>query len=101
MVPWATFERDRLRITQGRLAEYRSSREVTRGFCATCGTSLTYRHDGRADEIDVTLATLDDPGVLVPRAHIWVTDKLPWVATTDGLPQFETLPRFERQKGGT
>ena len=30
-----------------------------RGFCNSCGTSITYAHDARPDEIDVTLVTLD------------------------------------------
>ena len=88
MVPWATFAREALRITRGRLHEYRSSGEVWRGFCAHCGTSLTYRHEARAREIDVTLATLDDPTAIAPRMHVWVKDRLPWVTIADGLPQF-------------
>jgi hypothetical protein len=89
--PLGTFARDRFVIARGRLAEYRSSPKVTRGFCASCGTSLTYCHDKRANEIDLTLATLDDPSVLVPEAHIWVQDKLPWVIIGDGRPQFDTV----------
>ena len=88
MVPWATFPRERFIVMRGELAEYRSSPPVTRGFCATCGTSITYRHDRRPGEIDVALATLDDPNAIAPAAHIWVQDKLPWVTITDGLPQF-------------
>jgi len=88
MVPWGTFARDALRITRGRLQEYRSSEQVWRGFCAHCGTSLTYRHEARAGEIDVTLATLDDPTAIAPRMHVWVQERLPWVAVADQLPQF-------------
>jgi hypothetical protein len=88
MVPWGTFARENFRLTRGSLAEYRSSPAVTRGFCVTCGTSLTYRHDARARDIDVTLATLDDPTLLAPQVHIWVGDKLPWVSINDGRPQF-------------
>jgi hypothetical protein len=91
-VPWGTFASNCLSITQGTLAEYASSPEVVRGFCARCGTSLTYRHAKRAGEIDVTLATLDDPSALAPRAHIWVQDKLSWERIEDGLPSFDTVP---------
>ena len=87
MVPWATFARERFRLTRGALSEYRSSPPVLRGFCAACGTSLTYRHEARAGEIDVTLATLDDPTLVPPRMHVWVADKLPWVVVADDLPQ--------------
>src|ERR1700732_3918112 len=88
MVPWGTFPRDSFRVTRGELTEYRSSAAVTRGFCARCGTSLTYSHDAGAAEIDVTLATLDEPAQLAPQMHVWVGDKLPWVTISDGRPQF-------------
>lgn len=94
-IAWGTFAAGRFAITKGRLAEYRSSSQVVRGFCPKCGTSITYRHDRRPAEIDVTLVTLDDPGVFEPVAHIWVEDKLPWVAIDDGKPKF----RRYRPKG--
>ena len=89
MVPWGTFVREAMRVTRGRLSEYRSSAQVWRGFCARCGTSLTYRHEARPTEIDVTLATLDDPMLLAPATHVWVKDRLPWVAIGDALPRYE------------
>jgi hypothetical protein len=87
-VAWGTFARERFRVTRGELAEYRSSPAVTRGFCAGCGSSLTYRHDARPAEIDVTLASLDDPSPFAPQMHVWVRDKLPWESIDDALPQF-------------
>ena len=89
MVPWGTFANDRFQITKGELREYRSSARVLRGFCGNCGTSMTYRHEKRPAEIDVILVTLDDPTVLVPQAHIWLRDKLPWVDINDGKPTFQ------------
>jgi hypothetical protein len=88
MVAWGTFARAALRITRGQLHEYRSSTEVWRGLCAHCGTSLTYRHEARVTEIDVTLATLDDPAAIAPHMHVWMNDRLPWVRIADDLPQF-------------
>lgn len=87
-VPWGTFERANFRLTRGHLSEYRSSAHVTRGFCAACGTSLTFRNDARATEVDVTLASLDEPALLAPQMHVWVEDKLPWVSIADSLPQY-------------
>lgn len=91
MVAWGTFLRSNFALTKGELNEFVSSPSVSRGFCAACGTSLTYRRDGRPLEIDVTLASLDDPTLLKPDVHIWVRDKLPWVTIDDGLPRFETV----------
>jgi hypothetical protein len=89
-VPWGTFARADFRVTRGQLAEYHSSGSVTRGFCAACGSSLTYSSAARDGEIDVTLATLDEPTRLTPQMHVWVGDKLPWVTIGDGWPQFRT-----------
>jgi hypothetical protein len=74
-------------ITRGTLTEYRSSEQVSRGFCALCGTSLTYRHVGRDGETDVTLGSFDDPRQLAPEMHLWVAEKLPWLSIEDGRPQ--------------
>lgn len=88
-VPWGTFARAALRVTCGSLSEYRSSSQVRRGFCARCGTSLTYRHEARDAEIDVALATLDDPALIAPLMHVWVRDRLPWVSIGDSLPRHD------------
>jgi hypothetical protein len=87
LVAWGTFARNGFRITRGTLTEYRSSPPVVRGLCAACGGALTYRHQSRPEEIDVTLASLEEAARLVPQMHVWVSDKLPWVSISDQLPQ--------------
>jgi hypothetical protein len=90
-VAWATFDAAAFVVEQGELAQYRSSQLVVRGFCPRCGTALTYSHQGRAFEIDITLVSLDVAGALAPQDHIWVRDKLAWIALNDGLPQYATV----------
>jgi hypothetical protein len=92
VVAWGTFDRSAFRVIDGTLAEFRSSAPVRRGFCAACGSCLTYQHDARPAEIDVTLATLDEAAQLAPQMHVWIADKLPWVRIEDGLPQFPGSP---------
>jgi hypothetical protein len=74
-------------VTRGELALHASSPPVVRGFCAACGTSLSYVHRERPNHIDVTLASLDAPGALKPERHIWVSDRVDWAPLGDGLPQ--------------
>ncbi len=89
-VAWGTFRRDAFHLLDGGACVlYRSSPRVQRGFCGHCGTSLSYAHAERDGEIDVTLATLDDPARYEPECHIWVEDKLPWVRIEDGRPQYQ------------
>lgn len=89
LVAWGTFAFDGFRVLPGgAYALHRSSPPVERGFCSACGTPLTYRHLERATEIDVTLASLDEPGRFEPECHIWVEDRVPWLRIADGRPQY-------------
>lgn len=88
-VAWLTFPSKKFSLVHGEPADYRSSDEVSRTFCQSCGTSLTYRHDGEPDSIDVTTASLDRPDEVPPTRHIWLEDKLAWEGVDDGLPRFE------------
>ena len=85
---WGTIDSSQLDITHGTLKEITRSAGITRGFCDQCGTSLTYRHYQRPGQVDVCLATIDEPQLVRPEYHIWVADKLPWISIDDGLPQY-------------
>jgi hypothetical protein len=71
---------------------YRSSPEVERSFCATCGSSLTFRSDFAKGALFVALGTLDDDPGLRPQAHLFVGSKASWHDILDALPQHETYP---------
>ena len=85
---WVTFPADAFRLLKGKLTERRSSPGVTRGHCAECGTSISYAHDDRADDIDITATSFDDTSFVVPQAHIWLEDKQPWVEVNDQLAKY-------------
>jgi hypothetical protein len=89
LVAWGTFRRATHHLLAAPAVLYRSSPGVQRGHCGHCGTALSYAHDARADEIDIALATLDEPARFEPGYHIWIEDKLPWMRIADGLPQFQ------------
>jgi hypothetical protein len=73
---------------QGAPALRRSSPDVERGFCAGCGTPLTYRHDANPGEIEFTTCTLDDPSGFAPTREIWWEHRLPWAASNPALPRY-------------
>jgi hypothetical protein len=89
-VAWLTVRSESLVLLMGRPLEYCSSTGVFRSFCGHCGTPLTYRRDGRPGEIDITVASLDQPSSITPVDHIWMEDALPWDRPGDGLPQYPT-----------
>ena len=88
-VAWGTIDTNLFDVTRGSLKEISTPAGVTRGFCGQCGTSLSYLHENRPGELDICLATIDDPGMLQPDYHLWVADKLPWISIDDGLPQYQ------------
>src|SRR5690349_9545668 len=69
-VPWTTFARAVFAFTRGEPRTFKSSDAVRRTFCADCGGPLTYEHDKRPDEIDVTTCSLDEPQAFAPEHHI-------------------------------
>lgn len=90
MVAWITVNLDDFKYTRGNPTEYRSSPPVCRTFCPRCGTTLTYLHKDSGGTIDVTLSTLDNPGVIAPDEHIWMDDAPVWDRPEDSLPKYRT-----------
>lgn len=86
VVTWVTVPAEALLLEGGEPRVYRSSSRVERGFCPTCGTTLTYRHTDYADYVDIATATLDDPESLPPTDQIWTVDRLSYMKELDGLP---------------
>lgn len=84
-VAWFTVPADALRVT-GTPRHYRSSARATRSFCGGCGASLFYAADGAAGDIDVTTASLDDPGACPPKDHTEAASRPRWAVIGDGLP---------------
>ena len=86
---WAIFPEDKVDILSGEITVFESSPGVTRGFCARCGTSLTYARANRPGLFDVTTGSLDDPGAFAPTKEIWTEERLSWVTPHPALPQFD------------
>jgi len=70
--------------TRGRPAVFRSSPDVERGFCAACGTPLTFARDG-AEHLDIAIGSLDHPERVKPQAQLGVESRMPWHAELPGL----------------
>ncbi len=62
---------DRLVWTRGAPKVFVSSSIAERGFCAECGTALTYR-PLRRDRIAVTIGSLDEPDTVAPTIQLGV-----------------------------
>jgi hypothetical protein len=87
-VAWFTVPRAGMQFTAGSLAYYASSPGVLRGFCAGCGTQITFEDARSPEERDVTTASLDDPEAVPPGDHIYMQSHLRWLQLADSLPRF-------------
>lgn len=76
----------RLRWTKAEPSRFRSSNHVVRGFCARCGTPLTYE---APDGMALAIGAFDDPASLPPVVQYGTEGKLPYA---DGLPDLPGRP---------
>ena len=87
----ASLPRAAMEIVRGEaeLRRYRSSDEVTRVFCGTCGGQLFFDIAGEPDSIDFWIGSLDEPGQVAPTFHIYEGDRVSWLDIADDLPRYE------------
>ena len=76
-------------VTRGAISTFASSDIAERGFCAQCGTPLTYRSLW-SDWISVTLGSLDDPNAAEPAAQFGVESRVRWLARALSAPETRT-----------
>ncbi len=88
VVAWFSVAATDFRITQGEPQAYRSSQHGTRRFCGRCGTQLTFTNDATGGEVDITTASLDDPGAVPPEDHTRTSARISWLQVCDSLPSY-------------
>ena len=75
--------------TRGAPKYFASSNQVRRGFCADCGTPLTYEYE---EGIDLAIGAFDNPERVAPVIQLNPRDKLSFV---DGIASLPTRPPGE------
>ena len=92
MVAWGLVSKDDLKV-EGETKEYASSENGRRHFCPACGTALFYTNEQIfPGQVDVQIATLDDPDAIRPEAQIQVAERIGWMEKLDQMPAFERYP---------
>jgi len=80
---------------------YESSPGALRAYCGHCGSPLTWEGDGGdlGPIIELHLSTFDEPEALVPTAHAFYPERLPWFDIADDLPRYEGFAELSKLLG--
>lgn len=81
--PLVSVREGTLEWTRGEPARFQSSNHVKRGFCAQCGTPLTYE---APDGIALAIGAFDHPQAIRPVVQYGLEGRMPWHGALDGLP---------------
>ena len=74
---------------KGEPTRYRSSEFAERGFCSTCGSTITMYEAVLGDRVQIAVGSLDEPGRVRIDDHVWTRSQLEWFDVNDELPRFE------------
>jgi hypothetical protein len=75
--------------TRGSPSLFRSSNIAERGFCAACGTPLSFRYLD-SDLINIAIGSLDRPADVPPGQQYGTESRLPWFGELAALPGTST-----------
>ena len=70
--------------TCGEPKRFQSSNKASRGFCADCGTPLTFEAFGY--DVELAIGAFDDPTLAAPALQVNLKDKLAFIDGLPGLP---------------
>lgn len=89
MSTWTAFPASGVHFPAGKPKYFASSPIAERGFCADCGSSLTYRLIRPEPVAYLVLFTpsLDTPEKFAPTVHGGIESKLPWIDILDDFPR--------------
>jgi hypothetical protein len=77
----------------GKMSKYTrtgdSGKLVHRNFCSACGSVILTEFEVEPDKVSIKACSLDDPSWLTPDFHLYIKRKQPWLALSDGLPQYD------------
>ena len=76
---FADYNRDQISFPAARATLYESTPGIRRGFCARCGSTISYQGDNRPNMIHLHVGIFDYPERFHPQAAENILEKLPWI----------------------
>ncbi len=81
---WVGWRDDQVHWSNHEPTLYASSKGVQRGFCARCGTPMSYRGEQWPGETHLLIGLFDRPRDFPPKGEVFKDEALPWVANPPG-----------------
>jgi hypothetical protein len=81
--------------TRGEPSYFQSSINIARGFCAACGTPLTYKHPGG---LEIAIGAFDDRSDLAPLIQVNFAARNSWVTTIFDQPVHQDQNFYMQQE---
>ena len=78
--------------TKGFTVKSEGGNDVTRHFCAECGTPMFSELSTAPGLKIIKVGTFDDPGSFKPQMTVWTSSAPPWAHIDADLPQFPKDP---------
>lgn len=78
--------------TKGYTVKSESGNDVTRHFCAECGTPMFSELSTAPGLKIIKAGTFDDPESFKPQMTVWTSSAPPWAVIDPNLPQFPKDP---------
>jgi hypothetical protein len=92
-VSWGSVAAAELKLTEGSVRKIPHAGRI-RSFANCCGTPMFFEEKPEAAEVDIAIASLDQPQRFPPASNIWTEDRLPWVILDTALPAFAQSSRL-------
>jgi len=73
---------------------------VARGFCADCGTPVTF-HDTKSGILEISIGSLEQPDRVPPKISIGIESGLPWINNLAGLLNKTTEATFGTEEAAS
>ncbi len=87
----------------GAVGEYtklsENGNQVTRTFCAKCGSSLFGRNSGMQGFLTINLGTFDDSSPFAPQVTVFARNRKGWDVMDENLPAYEAQPAWKPDSG--
>jgi hypothetical protein len=88
---FVAFDDSAVAVTGGAIAKFRSSPGVERGFCASCGSTLTCANERRPNETHFHVGAFETPEELRPTGEAFAGEKLSWFHA-EAAPKMASAP---------